>query len=297
MNSDERMVMFRGALGGYSKKDVNEYIERISLGFGKKEAEYEEKISRLEREVADEKAKSDELSKRLDELACEAYENAVKYAGEKEKRIASEAKLDELACEAYDAQLREAQLKATIEGLCARIAGYEKNSAENASKELLEKVNMKVDEMISAADAKCADMISAARDEADAIRAEAEDDAEKTREKLKRIYKDAASEYYEEVLSLAQDIRTSVGSLLHEISARSEEFNQKIDYMRLESENAAIPEGVVIEPRRESDTQDGNKPADKSPRKMTISISSINEKIESFFKSAIDKINSLREGK
>lgn len=297
MNGDGKMVMFRGALGGYSKKDVNEYIEQISLGFGKKEAEYEEKISRLEREISEEKAKEEELAKRLDELACEAYGNAVKFAAEQDNRAAAEAKLDELACEAYSAQLREEQLKSTIEGLCARIADYEKNSAENASNELLEKVNLKVDEMIAAANAKCADMISAARDEADAIRAEAEDDAEKTKDKMKRIYKDAASEYYEEVLSFAQDIRTSVGSLLHEISARSEEFNQKIDYMRLESENAATKEGLVIEAPAESEPKPEIKPSEKSPKKMTISISSINEKIESFFKGAIDRINALRDGK
>ena len=29
--SDGKMVKFRGAMGGYSKKDVNRYIEQIAL--------------------------------------------------------------------------------------------------------------------------------------------------------------------------------------------------------------------------------------------------------------------------
>ena len=35
--SDVKMVKFRGAMGGYSKKDVNRYIEQISIDFARRE--------------------------------------------------------------------------------------------------------------------------------------------------------------------------------------------------------------------------------------------------------------------
>ena len=80
--SDGKMVKFRGAMGGYSKKDVNRYIEQISLDFARREEELKGDIESEKRKVSEAKSRIDELTHMLDELACEAYssENAASLA-------------------------------------------------------------------------------------------------------------------------------------------------------------------------------------------------------------------------
>ncbi|MBQ9510237.1 MAG: hypothetical protein IJR55_00830 [Clostridia bacterium] len=299
MGEKERMVKFRGSINGYHKKDVNEYIEKITRDFEEQSRGFEERYSRLERELNAEKEKNADLSARLDEMAIEAYTAQASLEGEKTARISAEKMLDEMTFEAYSAQEREAKLKEAVTGLCARIAEYERISEQNEGMpdELLKKINEKIDEMISAADQKCAAMLAEAQQEADRIRAEAENEAMASREKLKNIYKDAASEYYEEVLSFSQDIRTAVAALLHSIQVKGEELEGRIDYMRLESENAAREQGIIIDGSVEKAKLTENSPADEKTAKTTISLSLIDEKIENFFKNAINKINGLKDRK
>ena len=300
MSEKERMIKFRGSINGYLKKDVNDYIEKITLDFEEQSRSFEERYSRLERELNAEKEKSAGLAARLDELAVEAYKAQRAFEDEKQKRVSAESMLDEMTVEAYSAQEREAKLKESAAGLCARIAEYENELAQKQepSEELLQKMSEKVDEMINAANEKCAAMLAEANEEADRIRSEAENEAFATREKLKNIYKDAASEYYEEVLSFSQDIRTSVAALLHSIQVKGEELEGRIDYMRLESENAAKEQGIVIdgEPAEKPGLAEQPHTAEKAT-KTTISLNLINEKIENFFRNAINKINEFKDRK
>ena len=233
-------------------------------------------------------------------MAIEAYTSQQAFEDEKQKRISAEGMLDEMTVEAYASQEREAKLKESAAGLCARIAEYEceLSKKQEPSEELLSKINEKVDEMINAANEKCAAILAEANEEADRIRAEAENEAFATREKMKNIYKDAASEYYEEVRSFSQDIRTSVAALLHSIQVKGEELEGRIDYMRLESENAAKEQGIVID----GGTAEKPKPAEQpqtteKSNKTTISLNLIDEKIENFFRNAINKINEFKDRK
>ena len=83
--SDEKMVMLKSALGGYSKKDVNKYIEKISLDCARREDELKAEAENQRRAVSDAKQRTEELSRMLDELACEAYSS---------ENVALEAKKD-----------------------------------------------------------------------------------------------------------------------------------------------------------------------------------------------------------
>ena len=300
MGEKERMVKFRGSINGYLKKDVNEYIEKITLDFEEQTRGFEERLSRVERELAAEKEKNAETAARLDEMAIEAYTAQKTADDEKRKRVAAEKMLEEMTVEAYSAQEREAELKESAVGLCARIAGYERELADRQepSEEILSKINVKIDEMMAAANEKCAEILAEANEEADRIKAEAENEAFATREKMKNIYKDAASEYYEEVLNFSQDIRTSVAALLHSIQVKGEELEGRIDYMRLESENAAKEQGIVVDgtPAEKPKSEERLTAAEKTA-KTTISLNIIDEKIENFFKNAINKINGFKDRK
>ena len=56
--SDVKMVKFRGAMGGYSKKDVNRYIEQISIDFARRE-------EMLKGDIESEKRKASEAKSRI----------------------------------------------------------------------------------------------------------------------------------------------------------------------------------------------------------------------------------------
>lgn len=296
MAENERMKKFRGSIGGYAKKDVNGYIEKISLDFSNQCGEYEEKLSKAERETASEREKNRDLSKRIDELACEAYENGIKYSSEKLAREEAETKLDELAFEVYSHTEKEKELCKTAEELRKKVEKYELAYGDDLPEDILEIINSRAEEMLSAAKEKCDSMINEAREEADRIRAEAEESADKSKERMRAECKDAATEYYDEVLSFAQDIRVALNTLMCDISRRGEELGQRIDYMRLENENSARKEGAVIESLPEKSGPKTDLPEKKSS-KVTVSFSSIDKKLEAFVKNAISAINDFRDKK
>ena len=106
--SDVKMVKFRGAMGGYSKKDVNRYIEQISIDFARREEMLKGDIESEKRKVSEAKSRIEELTHMLDELACEAYssENAASLANDGKSAAEARGKelsqmLDELACRLY----------------------------------------------------------------------------------------------------------------------------------------------------------------------------------------------------
>lgn len=307
MGEVDNTVMFREAFVGYSKKDVNKYLEKISGDFMRREEEHEELLSRVRRELDEEKKKNSEIAARLDEMACEVYACGMKAeeAGAvieklKAERAELNVKLDEMACEAYASQERESQIKTATAELCGRIAELEaRPDTQQLTDELYAKMNGRIDEMLSAAQTRGDEIIANARREAENIRAQADTETQLISDKMKNIYKDAATEYYDEVTQFAEEIKCAVNALLRDIGTKSAEFNGKIDYMRLESENAARSSGVVAGTAAEISEKphDGQKQetAKESPKKKELH--SLDEKIENFFRNAMSQISSVRDKK
>lgn len=226
--SDEKMVMLKSALGGYSKKDVNKYIEKISLDFARREDELKAEAENQRRAVSDAKLRIEELSHMLDELACEAYssENAASEA-KRDKQTACEHEnelsqmLDELACRLYAAEKREEELKASLAGMASRIAEYEsRENGEALTGEVVEKIRTRTEEMIckageeakeiiSSAEGKAEEMILQAKLKAEGIISEANAKAGATEGKIKRMYSTAAEDYCEQIKRLTEEMTSS----------------------------------------------------------------------------------------
>lgn len=223
--SDGKMVKFRGAMGGYSKKDVNRYIEQISLDFARREEELKGDIESEKRKVSEAKSRIDELTRMLDELACEAYssENAASLANDGKVAAEEHGKelsqmLDELACRLYAAEKREEELKAALAGMADRIAGYEsRESGEELSEEVAEKIRNKTEELlrhageeagriISAAEEKAAEMVSVASEKAETLINEAKVRAGAEEGKIKKMYSSAAEDYCEQIRKLTAEM-------------------------------------------------------------------------------------------
>ena len=226
--SDEKMVMLKSALGGYSKKDVNKYIEKISLDFARREDELKAEAENQRRAVSDAKQRTEELSRMLDELACEAYSSEnVALEAKKDKDSASEREkelaqmLDELACRLYAAEKREEELKASLAGMASRIAEYENRENEDVlTGEVVEKIRTKTEEMIcmageeakdiiSSAESKAEELISQAKLKAENIISEANAKAGATEGKIKKMYSTAAEDYCEQIKKLTEEMTSS----------------------------------------------------------------------------------------
>ena len=191
--SDEKMVMLKSALGGYSKKDVNKYIEKISLDFARREDELKAEAENQRRAVSDAKQRTEELSRMLDELACRLY------AAEK----------------------REEELKASLAGMASRIAEYENRENEDVlTGEVVEKIRTKTEEMIcmageeakdiiSSAESKAEELISQAKLKAENIISEANAKAGATEGKIKKMYSTAAEDYCEQIKKLTEEMTYS----------------------------------------------------------------------------------------
>lgn len=305
----EKETMFRNAIGGYHKADVNEYIARMAQEFSRRSDDWDTEKGKLLRELSDAKTDAEQAAKLRDELACQVYE-----AGEELRQ--KQSMLDE-------ASHVEMELKASIAGLSARIHELETALAEktqalaeseetriaaynDASDELDEelygKLSSKVEDIMAAANESAKEIVASALSRGDEIVAEAEKKAEKIRcdamaksdemtGRIKDECQTAANDYYEEVMRFAAEIRESLGRLMQEIDEKKAGVDDKIESMRLSFDSKKRS----VAPPDEKESPEKMLPEKNRESKGTLS--SIDEKIESFFKNTIHAINNMTRKK
>ena len=92
--------IFRGAVGGYNKQDVNEYIASLSESFAKEKAEYEKKLDDLIELSESLRAKVDEASSESPTDTTGELERANALIEEQNKRLdESKSQIDSLNAE------------------------------------------------------------------------------------------------------------------------------------------------------------------------------------------------------
>lgn len=300
MTEKNEMVKFGEAFRGYSKKDVNEYITKLSIDFAKQAEHFEEQLSHAAREVEAEKEKTREISAKMDELACELYLYSAKYSDEKLARTNAEDKLDTLACELYSSSVRYSGEKHArknaedkLDALACETYSYitrEKNSAEAKEAEtalLLEKVNARVDEILALTKEKCDEIIAGALEEAEKIRAEAASEADSTRQQAREMLRDVSDKYCENVRTFASDAKMAVDALVRDLNSKGEEFASKIGAVNVSGEaGTGKPETNGEEPS----VVEENPKEEKLPEEIATSLESMNEKIDAFTKNTIASI-------
>ena len=143
-------------------------------------------------------------------------------------------------------------------------------ASENADAEsaIYEKLSEKVDQIMETANESAREIVASALARGDEIIAEAEKRACQIRE-------DAAvrseTAYYDEVMRFAAEIRDSMNKLMKEIGAKKAEVDGKLSGMR------TMPAEKKVEVVRSEKKQ----------------VSSIDEKIERFFKNTLDTISGM----
>ncbi len=153
---NDKKIRFRGAIGGYNKEDVNEYIETLSTKHHAAELESNKKISELEEKV---KELENELESRNESFLAENAEL-------KERLEKAEALIDELNETLAKQGEEKEQLSKENTELKAKGDEYEKMCETNS--ELYEKsskydrVSEQIGSMIVSANARAESIVSEA---------------------------------------------------------------------------------------------------------------------------------------
>ena len=300
----DKNTLFKSALGGYNKSDVNNYITAVSAELKAKEELYSMQKSRLEKELEIEKESKKLVSEQLDELGFELFSAQSELAS---------------------ANLRETELKNSVMGLSERVAELEQalaiktSEAEQSSEELdkigemigvtsdddemdltqkaalYDKLSDRIGEIMLKADSDAEQIMTGAMERSEEIISDAQkqaDDilnsAEKEAQRIRDRYKKAAGNYYEEVAIFVSEIKEHLESFVREIGTKSNELEHKIEYMQLPG--APAQEKEIRAECKEKSAQEKSKSENRDKK----SYSAIDEKIENFFKSTMAAINAFR---
>lgn len=324
--SENKNAIFKSALGGYNKNDVNTYLAAISAEMESKEEMHKLQCARLEKEAENERSEKEIISSELDELGYELFNvnSALDAAKKKENELcASISELNgqisekDVAISDMAAKLEAAEQHAKeLEETLAKINDACKNSpcekadiAEKAA--LYDKLSERLGEIMLTANSSAEEIMTGAMNHSDEVIANARIEAEKIKseavlesEKLKEHYKNVANEYYEEVQMFASDIHDYLENFVREVGSKSSEFESKINYLRISKSSPEMPE--ITSECTEKEISDAEKDdefeyesfdtdgADRAEKRKK-SYSMIEEKVERFFKSTMSTINAFKK--
>lgn len=296
-----KKVMFRSAVAGYNKKDVNEYIASADAHHAEETAEAERRITGLEAEL--------ETNKNVYEMKISGLEEAAKSA---QKRITElEGQLSEARANAardmaaVRDELRAAKAgRADAEGLAARqndelsrlrtALAAAKGSAVGADEladlrrraaayDELEARRLTVPQ--AGAEAEADNVIQSARTEAEVIRREArlggaaalEETKKQVSGELAEIYEminRAAAESVEDILANMRAAESGVGKIGEQLHSQNLDAVARVESVRAEIEK--LIEKKFDEARSNVEKADGvaapnEKPAAQSDRTAPVS--------------------------
>lgn len=286
----EKDIVLRNAIGGYNKSDVNEYIASMAKEFSRREEEWYTEKRKLERALDDERAEKERFTKLCDELACQYYEVWVdvrhkREALEEEQKISSELKTSTAG---LSGRIHELETELAAKNTALDEVNKKKQTEEvtdNAA--VYDKLSERVDQIMAAANDSAHDILTDALARGDEIIAEAERKAEQIRadavaqsEKEKGICQNTAVGYYDDVLRFASEIRDSLNKLMEEISAKKAEVEDKLEDARSFSDTTSR-QSAKREPKK------------REEEKATLS--SLDEKIEHFFKNTMRVIVDMKK--
>lgn len=285
---NENSTMFKNAIGGYRKKEVNDYIASLAQDAIRREARFEQEKGKLTRAAAEKEEEAKQLAAMRDELACSLFE-----AEEKSKAALSALAERETAMKAAEQAAAEkekvfselaervALLESALAEKEAALAERDKQAEQDSTR--LEELNTKVEKVMSAASASAKEIVESALRRAEEIVSEAERESASIRreaaitsdaltEKAKGTYETAAS-YYDGVTRFAEELRGSLDSLMKEINEKKTDVTSKIEWLKI-AEASSVPQ-------KAEDGEGGEKSA------------SLDERIEEFFRNTISAIRKM----
>ncbi len=250
--SENKNVVFRNAVGGYNKADVNEYIIRQSSELMQREVAAAERVERSEKQLEaalDNNAKLEQKIKELNSLIEEknscienlkseinalnselteaklnANEDSCEKMSQQESVIAGQfEEIDSLRDENQSLKEEVASLKEfkeKFDELSKKAALYEKTSANIG--EAIIKANKTAEEILCLAKEEARTMREKAQKELDEKRSATEDSARRAMDSIFGKLLLAASENKKDITSVATFIHQSIDKALDDIKTKSD---------------------------------------------------------------------------
>lgn len=214
-------TLFRKALNGYNKNDVNDYIENMSLRAKKREDELEAKISKLEKALEETEKRAETAEKRDFSEEAAAYEKKI---SEFEQKIDECEKITEAKSE-YIEKLESSleQKDAEISKYSARLSDNEKSIKEAV--ELSDKakqydnLSRRLGEIMLNAGNAAEKIVSDANDKASALLADASKKRDHCLEVLKKYTEKYCDKLGEVTVASAQERLDRIHSEMAEFEA------------------------------------------------------------------------------
>ena len=250
--SENKNVVFRNAVGGYNKADVNEYIIRQSSELMQREVAAAERVERSEKQlevalnnnakleekirelnslieeknsfIENLKSEINTLNSELAEAKLNANEDSCEKMSQQESVIAGQfEEIDSLRDENHSLKEEVASLKEfkeKFDELSKKAALYEKTSANIG--EAIIKANKTAEEILCLAKEEARTMREKAQKELDEKRSATEDSARRAMDSIFGKLLLAASENKKDITSVATFIHQSIDKALDDIKTKSD---------------------------------------------------------------------------
>ena len=245
---NSKNTVFRSALSGYNREDVNRYI----LDLNRRMEEQQDSIRRTSEET---EARIADLRKKHDEAVSQTAE-AQKAVSEAENVIAAlREELDHLRHEAENLRnavstetsraaaaedsLAQAQktISALEQELSSRPAG--EDSTEKSQKydqissqigDILINANQSADKILTSAHIQASRIVTETEEEANYIRTRLSDTADEMLTAISAQLHLSTENCVTELMTAVREMRDSADSLVRDLEARSRELNARIEY-------------------------------------------------------------------
>ncbi len=221
---DNKNVIFRSAIGGYNKSDVNDYLFRINNEFTQKQDELNAKIKKLAGDVDSAKEKAEELSAEIEKLRGELSEKS------KLLEEAEGAKPDATVIDGLNVKLGEQdsiisnqyQVIDDLKNENAKLRGelaeakdrFEREISDVRQKaDMYEQTSAKIGDTIISANRIAEETVASAVLEAQKIREDAKEEAEERKQALVEETKETLEGIYVKLRKSAEESRNAITSV------------------------------------------------------------------------------------
>ena len=202
---------FRTSMSGFNKKDVTEYIQKMSFEFRAQEARSNDiisakdsKIAQLEKKLAEFEALGVEYRNRISELeeACAGKDELI-------RRLEEEPKAPEVNIEELEEKAR------LYDGMSSQLG------------EIMIHANKTADGIIQDAEVKAAGIIATASQSAGAIRQTMLDRTAKLTSELRYAVQNVSRDYCDRLIVELTEVRDQVSQSIISVAGKSEQISQR----------------------------------------------------------------------
>lgn len=227
MSDDARDVLFRGAISGYNKNDVNEYIEKMNSDFQIERIRLIREAEKAEKEAATACENAEKNLQRMKNAASESMGYAEKARMYREELEAANKRINELEGELKQLHELSQSQNDALDEMCTELSRLKELENDNdKDDDLIEKANCyddmssQIGQVLIDAKKEAENTVARAKCEAEQIIANARKQALEMSHECKNKICDMYKSYFKACTGSMQSIKEKIVSLVDEIDEK-----------------------------------------------------------------------------